>query len=249
MECRVCNIRSSVGYCAECRELLCEECGLMCTKCGKMVCPSHYHETSSGKTLCLSCYQERKARRAEQKRHRRHGGESEAAAGTSFASLEGTEAAPDEEQEGGVSAVALTESGYRLAAPWKVSLYSALGGLAGVLLVLIFPTIWWMLLPVEGRPYLPYLFILIPLLPAFAAISWATFGLMRSEYLEDRARCLGSLAIAIVAVFLGVVAAAQAPTDVVVRKVNTYATERQEDMTEQQLARWREERLRRYLQK
>jgi hypothetical protein len=66
MECESCSLRSSVGYCAECRKLLCEVCGVPCKTCGKIVCREHTKTTSSGKELCADCYAERQERK---KRH------------------------------------------------------------------------------------------------------------------------------------------------------------------------------------
>src|SRR5690606_3190393 len=64
MECTLCNIRSAVGTCNDCHTMVCEECGVQCEHCGKWACPQHVYMTSSGKTLCLPCQEERRARRA-----------------------------------------------------------------------------------------------------------------------------------------------------------------------------------------
>lgn len=61
MECSRCKIRSSVGYCVECRALLCERCGLVCDGCGKPACPVHLHETPHGRRLCDTCIAKRNA--------------------------------------------------------------------------------------------------------------------------------------------------------------------------------------------
>ena len=94
MDCDICQIRSSVGYCADCKALLCEVCGTPCKKCGKIVCAEHIQLTPHGRGLCGTCMAEREARHAARK-----GG------GTSFEELdEDNEAAPkrkrtEEEEE------------------------------------------------------------------------------------------------------------------------------------------------------
>jgi hypothetical protein len=70
MECAICQLRSSVGYCAECKALLCEVCNETCSHCGAVVCPECLVETSSGRELCKTCmakYQKRKAHRAAER--------------------------------------------------------------------------------------------------------------------------------------------------------------------------------------
>lgn len=54
MECAVCHVRSSVGFCPECKKLLCEVCGGMCPACGQIACREHLHQTASG-ALCHTC--------------------------------------------------------------------------------------------------------------------------------------------------------------------------------------------------
>ncbi len=68
MECAKCEMRSSVGYCAECKALLCEICGTTCSHCGAMVCGDHIYQTKSGRELCKICMKkyekQKKLRRA-----------------------------------------------------------------------------------------------------------------------------------------------------------------------------------------
>lgn len=54
MECSVCHVRSSVGFCPECKTLLCEVCGALCTRCGQLACKGHLQRTSEG-PLCRAC--------------------------------------------------------------------------------------------------------------------------------------------------------------------------------------------------
>lgn len=44
MECAVCGLRSAVGFCPECKQLLCEICSHPCGECGHVVCPAHLHD-------------------------------------------------------------------------------------------------------------------------------------------------------------------------------------------------------------
>jgi len=59
MECSSCIIRSSIGYCVECRALVCEECSVTCQVCGKLVCRPHVRETPHRRQLCPKCYARR----------------------------------------------------------------------------------------------------------------------------------------------------------------------------------------------
>ncbi len=54
MECSVCHVRSSVGFCPECKSLLCEVCGALCTRCGQLACKGHLQRTDAG-LLCRAC--------------------------------------------------------------------------------------------------------------------------------------------------------------------------------------------------
>ena len=59
MECSSCITRSSIGYCVECRALVCEECSVTCRVCGKLVCRAHVRETPHRRQLCPKCYARR----------------------------------------------------------------------------------------------------------------------------------------------------------------------------------------------
>ncbi|MEA3366250.1 MAG: ATP-binding protein, partial [Candidatus Hydrogenedentes bacterium] len=60
MKCEVCGVRSAVGYCVECKKLLCEECAETCANCGGLICPEHVRDTGS-RLLCPACMRERNA--------------------------------------------------------------------------------------------------------------------------------------------------------------------------------------------
>jgi len=55
MDCAFCSVRSAVGYCVECRSLICEQCAIMCDGCGKVMCHLHVHETPHRRRLCSKC--------------------------------------------------------------------------------------------------------------------------------------------------------------------------------------------------
>ncbi|MCP4645477.1 MAG: response regulator [bacterium] len=59
MNCSVCGIRSADGYCLECRAMLCEDCGMKCDACGRLMCPEHMHETPHRRQLCDKCMTDR----------------------------------------------------------------------------------------------------------------------------------------------------------------------------------------------
>ncbi len=59
MDCAYCGIRSATGYCLECRQLICEECAIVCGVCGKLVCQEHVHETPHHRLLCGKCIKDR----------------------------------------------------------------------------------------------------------------------------------------------------------------------------------------------
>ncbi len=67
MDCGVCQLRSAVGYCAECKKLLCEVCQESCSHCGKIVCPTNAHSTRSGRRLCTTCMERYKRHQARKK--------------------------------------------------------------------------------------------------------------------------------------------------------------------------------------
>jgi hypothetical protein len=188
MDCSVCGIRSAVGSCAECHAPLCEECGIICDECGAMVCPKHAHKTRSGKQLCTSCYEERKARRAKRR------------ASESVEEAEGVLTAGREEEAG--EEEILTVSMRQPPPPWKLSLYSALLGVAVILLLLIFPSLRNVALSGETLLAVPYLVLIIPAI----AIFWGIVGLVGAQYYENRQKNLYGILISVVVIVLCVVA-------------------------------------------
>lgn len=66
MECSVCHVRSTVGYCKTCERMLCEVCGISCSRCKKLVCREHRSTTPGGRNLCPECMAAREAKRKAQ---------------------------------------------------------------------------------------------------------------------------------------------------------------------------------------
>ncbi len=60
MECSVCKTRSSIGYCPDCQQLLCETCGVACADCGVMLCEAH-RVSYQGVHVCRRCAQKANA--------------------------------------------------------------------------------------------------------------------------------------------------------------------------------------------
>ncbi len=222
MDCSVCNVRSSMGYCDECNTLLCEDCAIKCVKCSKLMCPDHQRITKGGRILCHTCMGERDAQRDER---RRKIDEAEAG-GTSMAALDGEAEA---EAEGEI----LTASIKKPPPAWKLALYSACTGLAVIVVMLIFPSMRSMTGPIPT----PYLMLLIPAL----AIVWSIVGMKDEEEEEDsKSRCLIAIGLAVVTVVLAFVAVATDPK----REAQRIAEETAQDrttMTEEERARYRAE--------
>ena len=192
MECGVCSIRSSVGYCAACKTLLCEQCSIPCEECRALSCPNHIHITRSNKKICHTCHEERVARRTEQVQRRSRGG----------AEPEDTAFADEAEaprRVARVEAEALDRSGYKRAPLWRVSLYTSVVGAVAMLFVLVFTSFQFVLVPLVGWVKTPYILAVIPLIALF----WALIGFFREPYYMDRLRCLFSAALAVVTIAVG----------------------------------------------
>lgn len=206
MECSICVVRSSVGYCSECQALLCEECGIKCDECGKMVCPEHKHETRSGRTICLACDRERKKRRAAR------GGaatpapssDEKAKGGTALEDLE-----EDAEEE------VLTASA-RVGIPsWQLSLYTAL---AGLFLLLVFRF-------VLGQTYIgPVHISLFMLILPILALVWAGIGLTR----EFDPRSFIGIGVAVLTCLVAVVVFVQDPARALAQQEEQEVQQRQQ---------------------
>jgi hypothetical protein len=230
MDCQICNVRSSVGYCVECQKILCESCGVACENCNKLSCPDHIHETSTGRALCKGCYEERREKRKQMKaaHAKKSGGDT---------SLEGLDA---EAIEGGdVGDEALVISARRPLQPWQMSLYIAIGGIVIALLALAIPAL--RRIPTGGDSYFPssYLFLIIPVL----GIIWAFVGLIKEDYYEDRTKCFYGLGTSVVAVILTVLAIVMDPGQ---SQTDTGLEDVRPNMTEDELQQWREDTLNQY---
>jgi len=58
MNCDFCGVRSSIGFCGECKRLLCEDCAEKCESCGSLICREHARDTAY-RRLCPACMRER----------------------------------------------------------------------------------------------------------------------------------------------------------------------------------------------
>lgn len=239
MECHICEVRSSVGFCVECHELLCETCGVPCDQCGKISCPTHIHETKSGKALCAGCYAERRAKKEAAKAEivQRHTKAHRQAVDTSFQSLE---KAPKEEGE--ISDEALVISAKTAIEPWKVSLYIAIAGIAFGIVLLIFPNLRHIALGAQtfSTGLLLIMFVLF-------SWFWAWVGLRDEQFFLDRIKCFYGIGASVVCVVLAFITISSAPTEETV-PVNPNVTVRTGNETQEQLEQWRENALKKYRQ-
>jgi hypothetical protein len=199
MECSRCNIRSSVGYCTGCHELLCEECGISCDGCGKMVCEEHVYETRNGRSLCPACQKERYARRVEHRAKHSHHDEESAVGDTSLAALSAEAAPPVTIGEAvEISDEAMVGSAPAKWQPWQLSMLAAIGGLVISVVVILIPS--WRGIPLRNGGYIPmpYVVVFLPLICFF----WAIMGLTYAKYWEDREKCLVSAGLGVLCIIL-----------------------------------------------
>lgn len=223
MDCAVCGIRSSMGYCVECQALLCEECAVKCETCSKLVCPEHVHETRSGRRLCNACYADRKAKREQRK------------AGAA------PEAALPEEEQIAIEEGALTASSRRGPDPWQWSL-----GVAVCALIVVAVLIVWTggrRIPLGGSAYVPT--PIIPILLAVFSGVWAFFGFTKEDYYEDRGKCVVGPVIGLLVVALSIFAIVSDPARTAELEARMKEEQRQQ-MTDEELAEWREQQKERY---
>lgn len=228
MDCDLCQIRSSIGYCAECKRLLCEVCSVACSECGKNVCVTHVHETHSGKRLCSACT---KARKEHKHRSRR---EEEEAELTGFDELEQrgrARVASDEDldDEGAV----LKASAYQPIPAWKLSLYAAGAAALVMIVVLVIPGF-----RLIAQPWSSWISIVLCLISGF----WSVVGLTSARYVENRPRNFIGAAIAVVALVLAV-AALQIDTNTRGDEALEAGMLERQDLSPEELREWRRQRL------
>lgn len=231
MDCQVCGVRSSVGYCGECQKILCETCGVICENCKKISCSDHIHETSGGRLLCTACYEERREKRRQAKAAHAKKGEEDT-------SLQGLEAEGD--LEGEVEDEALVASARRPIQPWQMSLYIAIGGVVVALIMMLVPALRH--IPLGGDRFIPtgYVMLIIPLL----GIIWALIGLVKEDYYEDRTKCMYGLGTSILAAILTLVVIWIDPA--IRTETNEGIQNVRQDMNQQQLKDWREKTLKQF---
>ncbi len=227
MDCEVCQTRSSVGYCVDCKKLLCEACGITCALCGRMACADHVHVTRSGKRLCGPCTEERRAQREKSKEQREAGVAGERAA------PEGAEAAEEEEEER-----ALVVSGYQPPPPWKLSLYAAGAGVFAIIVVLAVPTFRTL-----AQPWTSWAVVVTSVIALF----WAAIGLFSKRHADDeeRPRNYIGAGLAVLGLVLAI-AAFWAPKAPSIEDELKASQEQRANMTPAELKAWRDQRLQRY---
>lgn len=240
MECHICEVRSSVGYCVECHELLCETCGVPCDQCGKMSCPTHIHETKSGKALCVGCYAERRAKKEAVKAEvvHRHTKEHRDAVDTSFQTLETTPGAEGEE----ISNEALVASAQRIVEPWKMSLYISLAGIGLGLVLLFFPSLRHVASPIGAKSFATGLLLFVFIL---FSIFWSWVGLRNEQFYRDRVKCFFGIAGSAVCVILAYITISSAPV-LEERPMLKNVPQRTGGESQDQLQEWRDKALQKY---
>lgn len=227
MECMVCGLRSSVGYCAVCQKMLCEECGIRCEMCGKMVCSEHSYETSSGKQLCIECQKERKKEYAKRRR------EAEAGIQPQEDAVAQPEAVGQEE--------VLTASAKRKIEPWTWSLGVAILGVVIILVLLVVPSL--RRAPLSASAYIPM--SIVPIILALFATVWGILGIVREEHVEDRSKCFAGLGVAFVTILLAIVAIYTDPAAKIKSEVDLMQNDR-EGLSQKELTDWRKQSLEKF---
>ncbi len=235
MECSVCDIRSSIGYCIECQQLLCETCSETCDACGKLMCPEHVNESRSGKVYCKTCNDRRKAERAAKHGRPRH--DDTAVAGTSLESLAGVPAVEAEERDEEARVLGKRET----VQPWQLCLYSAVVALVLAIILLVFPTL--RRIPLGGTSYLatPYPLLIVPLVSTF----WGVYGVVNIEFYKHRQRCMAGLGIAVLSMVMFVIEVSRDPATLQ-DDDSLELQQRRQNMAPEQLDGWRENVLDKY---
>lgn len=233
MQCDVCGLRSSVGYCEDCKKLLCEEHSIKCEKCAKTICPDHVQLTSSGRQLCSACYEARRATKSERRREGREGEAAAVAAGTGMDDLR--------EEEPAIEQEALVGSVREAAAPWRLCIIA--GALATIvaLVVLVFPGLRRFDIGGGNAMSTPWVLMIIPVVAVF----WGVVALMSFRYEDKRTISLAGIGLSVVAAILLVVAAQTDPARAAELEAQR-AIEARENMTPEQLQQLRLEKLMRY---
>lgn len=240
MECAVCEVRSSIGFCIQCKKLLCEQCATVCDGCGKYICEDHVLETPHGRELCIECMEERNRKRSEHKdkrKDRRHDGKDNE--DFSFAGLDGAEETPEAEQT-------LVLSGYRATPPWVLSLYAGIAAVAVTLVIFVFPGFARL-----AQPWTSYIAFVL----AGISAAWAGLGLKKRKLEEgeeetyeeeqERKKSYYGLGTAGAAALLAVMSLIFRPGVSEEFAIDAFDDGR-EELSPTELEDWREERLNRF---
>ncbi len=248
MECALCQIRSSMGFCVECGVLLCDVCGIGCDRCRKMVCGNHIHLTKGGRRLCKVCYDERKSRQTEAHRHATEPEPEQEAPATSFAALQNAPEPPAPHEHHthrhrpatDIADEALVQSGWAAPPVWQLCVYTAGVGFFAMGIVWALPNLPRVPIPPLGLFHPALVLMIIPLL----AMLWGAWGLWREKYYHDRFRCVAGIAVAVITIGLGLHILFAAP-DKDDRGDGVMRMER-DGLNPADLAKWREQQKKKY---
>lgn len=224
MDCAVCNVRSSITYCNECQTLLCEECGAICDECRKRMCPIHTHETKHGRTLCLNCF----TAYTEHRRRRE-------------AETEGIDLGLDTQFAEPRARLKHSSESLR---PWVASLYMALAGAAGILLLLLLPSLRVIDLGAGKGIPTAYIVLLLPML----AVAWSALGLFTRWTTDHKGLNFIGLSIAAATIALTFLAVRPQAADFNLNlgEVEAGKETQRANETPEQLQGWRKDMLDRY---
>jgi len=212
MECQVCHQRSSIGYCEETTQLVCEECSGSCYKCNGLIANGAGHTSpKSGHLYCSACWEERQRRRKSHKKSSSGDHKPEDPPdGTALDALKSAEPAPHEEserdhldaledaEEVDDEEAALITSAWRPPPPWKLSFQTGVIGLIAIIIIYIFPSLYRVPLSANSEILTPYIILIIPIL----AIIWGISGVLSMDYMTDKTRSLAGLSMGIITVAL-----------------------------------------------
>jgi hypothetical protein len=203
-----------------------------------MSCPTHIHETKSGKALCVGCYAERRAKKESVKAEivHRHTQQHRDAVDTSFESLE-----TSPEDAGEISNEALVASARKTVEPWKVSLYIALTGIGFGIVLLIFPSLRHVAFGATTFAT-GLLLIMFVLFSGF----WSWVGLRNEEFFADRTKCFYGIGGSVVCMLLAFITIASAPSVESKPVLNKSVQVRTGNENAEELQRWRENALKKY---
>ncbi len=157
MICECCDLRSSVGFCAQCGRLVCEECGVRCEECKQLMCPEHISGPASFRQICPKCLEQ-------------------------SSTFEEAESAAPAHGHGHTRVSPLEpEPEFELPPAWRLSLGTAGVGALFVFFLFVFPPLRHLPLTAKVAFPVPALVGVLPL----AGLIWALVGIRRREKEQD----------------------------------------------------------------